>query len=143
MNELFELLRALRLPAGDHAIFGSGPLVVRGVIDATNDLDVLCRGTAWQAVCALAPPKLVSPWNVELVSLHDNRLTFGTTWAIGNVDAGEIIDTAEMIQGMPFARLKHVVAYKKLSNRPKDLAHLEALARYDLARDEMPDSCSG
>ena len=32
----------LELPAGDYAVFGSGPLTVRGIIPFSNDLDVLC-----------------------------------------------------------------------------------------------------
>lgn len=127
-HDLFERLRALRLPIGEFAVFGSGPLVVRGVIEASNDLDVVCRGGAWKAVCALSPPE-PSPWGVDLVSLDDGRLTFGTRWAIGDVDPDELIDTAEIIDGLPFARLEHVIAYKRLSGRPKDLDHLAALAR--------------
>lgn len=130
MHEIFELLRALELPGGDYVVFGSGPLVVRGIIEPTNDLDVVCRGSAWRAVCRLAPPKRVEPWGVDLVTLHGGRLTFGTSWAIGEVDVDELIDTAERIDGLPFARLEQVVAYKRLSARPKDVAHLQALRRW-------------
>lgn len=126
--ELFERLRGLQLPVGEFVIFGSGPLVVRGVIEAGHDLDVLCRGPAWEAVCALAPPQ-PSAWGVDLVNLDEGRLTFGTRWAIGEVDTDELIETAEIIDGLPFARLQHVIAYKRLSGRPKDLDHLAALDR--------------
>ena len=130
VSELFDLLRRLRLPPEDYAIFGSGPLIVRGVIKASNDLDVLCRARAWEAVCLLAPPQRAEPWGVDLVSLYGDRLTFGTSWAIGDVNVDELIDTAEVIEGLPFARLDLVVAYKELSDRPKDRAHLEALRSY-------------
>lgn len=130
MLGLFDLLRELRLPRGDYVIFGSGPLAIRGVIATAADLDVVCRGAAWEAVCALAPPKSVPPWDVELVSLHDDRLTFGTTWAVGDVDVDDLIDTAEWIDDLPFARLERVIAYKRLLLRPKDLEHLAALERY-------------
>ena len=33
MHELLEKVHQLRLPVGDFAIFGSGPLLVRGVIE--------------------------------------------------------------------------------------------------------------
>lgn len=138
-HELFDRLRALRLPIGEFVVFGSGPLVVRGVIDASNDLDVVCRGPAWEAVCALSPPTR-SPWGVDLVCLDDGRLTFGTRWAIGDVDTDELIDTAEIIDGLPFARLRHVIAYKRLSGRPKDLEHLAALERAADASPEPPAS---
>ena len=126
MHDLFELLRDLELPVADYVIFGSGPLLVRGVIDEAEDLDVVCRGAAWDAVCALSPPE-PSSWGVDLVNLDGGRLTFGTGWAIGEVDPDELIDTAETIDGLPFARLEHVVAYKRLAGRPKDLEHLSAL----------------
>ena len=40
---------------------------------------------------------------------------------------GQLIDTAERIDGLPFVRLKHVVRYKRLARRPKDLEHLRLL----------------
>ena len=132
-HELFRLLEALQLPPNDYVVFGSGPLVVRGIVKDTQDLDVVCRGPAWETVCTLAPPRRVQPWDVLLVSLHDGGLTFGTRWAIGDVDTDQLIDTAETIDGLPFARMEHVISYKKLLGRPKDLAHLEALARHERA----------
>ena len=45
--EILEQPRALALPVGDYAVFGSGPMLVRGIIDTVFDLDVLCRGMAW------------------------------------------------------------------------------------------------
>ena len=140
VHELFELPRALRLPPGEHVIFGSGPLVVRGVIDAASDLDVLCRDGAWDAVCALAKPKYIEQWDVELVSLYDDRLTFGRTWAIGEANEDEIIDSAETIDGLPFAPLEYVVAYKMVSGCPKDLLHLRALERYEADRQGPGDA---
>ncbi len=47
MNELLTRVAGLELPAQDFAIFGSGPLLVRGVIDSANDIDIICRGAAW------------------------------------------------------------------------------------------------
>lgn len=124
---LFRLLRELELPADDYVIFGSAPLAVRGIIPAVNDLDVVCRGSAWEAVCAQSAPERNERWGVELVELYGGRLTFGTEWAIGEVAVDELIETAEWIDGLPFARLDLVEAYKRLSGRPKDLDHLRAL----------------
>lgn len=133
-RELFQLLRELELPAGDYVVFGSAPLAVRGIIPAVNDLDVVCRGSAWEAVCALSAPERNERWNVELVELHGGRLTFGTEWAIGEVGVDELIERAEWIDGLPFARLSLVEAYKRLSGRPKDLDHLQALAAWRSSR---------
>jgi hypothetical protein len=129
---LFELLRSLALPNGDYAVFGSGPLLVRGIIGAAGDLDVLCRGEAWARARRLG--RVAEEHGVPVVSLFDGAVTLGTAWAIGAFDVDHLIDTAEVIDGVPFVRLEHVVAYKRIADRPKDREHLRLLAGYEAAR---------
>lgn len=129
-SPLFDRLRRLDLPVGDYAVFGSGPLIVRGIIPASNDLDVVCRGSAWEQVQESGPLVYLPEHDVEVVTIDDGTLTFGTRWAIGDVDVDLLIDTAEIIDGLPFARLEHVEAYKRIAARPKDLEHLALLASY-------------
>ena len=40
-------------------------------------------------------------------------------------DHDDLIDTAELIDGLPFVRLEHVIDYKQVRASPKDLLHLE------------------
>lgn len=124
---LFDLLKSLHLPTGDYAIFGSGPLIVREIIPASNDLDIICRGNAWKTVQEEGECEYLSDYDVTVVTMCDGRLTFGSEWAIGDFDINELIDSAEIIDGLPFVRLEHVANYKKISKRPKDLEHLKAL----------------
>ena len=132
MISLFDRVKSLNLPVGDFAIFGSGPLIVRGIIPASNDLDIICRGQAWERVKAIGELEYLSKYDVTVVTMCDGRLSFGTKWAIGEFDIDELIDSAEEIDGLPFVRLEHVTNYKKVSKRPKDLRHIEALKAYQL-----------
>jgi hypothetical protein len=125
---LFGLLRSLGLAPGDYAVFGSGPLLVRGIIEGAGDLDVVCRGAAWEAAQHLGPA--ADQGGVPVVSLFGGAITLGCRWAVGEVDIDRLIDTAEVIDGLPFVRLEHVMAYKGLANRPKDREHLRALEEY-------------
>lgn len=125
--DLFDSLRSLNLPDGGYAVFGSGPLIVRGIIEATNDVDVVSRGAAWETACELGELVNLVQYDVDVVSFLDGAITIGTSWAYGDVDIDEVIDTAEIIDGLPFARLEHVVRYKKVAGRPKDLEHLRLL----------------
>ena len=134
MISLFDRVKSLNLPVGDFAIFGSGPLIVRGIIPASNDLDIICRGQAWERVKAIGVLEYLSKYDVTVVTMCDGRLTFGTKWAIGEFDIDELIDGAEKIDGLPFVRLEHVTNYKEISKRPKDLRHIEALKAYQLTR---------
>ena len=129
---LFDRVKSLNLPASDFAIFGSGPLIVRGIIPASNDLDIICRGQAWERVKAIGELEYLSKYDVTIVTMCGGRLTFGSKWAIGEFDIDELIDGAEEIDGLPFVRLEHVTNYKKISKRPKDLRHIEALKAYQL-----------
>lgn len=136
MNDpLFSALRSLQLPIGDYAIFGSGPLIVRGVIDATNDLDIITRGPTWERVQELGELTYFDDEN-PCVDLFEGRLTFGVTWKYGDFDLDELIDTAELIDGLPFVRMEHVVAYKRAAGRPKDLEHLRQLAGHPACPDQ-------
>ena len=129
---VFDLLRGLELPAGDYTIFGSGPLIVRGIIEAANDLDVLARGAAWEKAREQGELVYLPEHDVEVVSCFEGVITIGTEWAIGDFGIDELIDTSETIDGLPFVRLEHVITYKQIAGRPKDLRHLELMKRAGL-----------
>lgn len=125
MHPYVARLVELALPIGDWALFGSGPLFLRGWIDEIADLDVLSRGLAWEK--ARETGKLTTlPDGNPLIEIEPG-ITVGQTWAYGSFDIDELIETAEMIQGVPCVRLEHVVSYKKLADRPKDRVHLAAI----------------
>ena len=126
----FVRLRDLNLPIGEYAVYGSGPLIVRGIVEFTNDLDVVCRSEAWATVAALGEVHTYLDTGNELVSLADGTLSFGTTWVLGDIDIDEVIDTAEVIDGIAFARIEYVERFKLAADRAKDREHLEALARW-------------
>jgi len=126
---IFDLLRSLDLPTADHAVFGSGPLIVRGIVEPTNDLDVISRGAAWEVAAAAGDLEVLSDGAV-IAAFFGGIITIGTRWAMGDFDLDELIDTSEMIEGIPFVLLKYVVAYKRFADRPKDRAHLASLAAW-------------
>jgi hypothetical protein len=125
----FEAVRALKLPRGDFAVFGSGPLIVRGLIEGSNDLDVLCRGDAWQMVQKIGNVTYLEEYEVTVASICNERVTFGTEWGIGNPDVNALIDEAEIIEGLPFVRLSHVIRYKLERASAKDMQHIEILKK--------------
>lgn len=128
---LFGALRSLELPLGHYAIFGSGPLIVRGIIDATNDLDIISRGPAWDRACGVGEVEFVEEYGVDIVQCFDQAITIGRSWGYGVFDIDHLIDTAEMIDGLPFVQLAHVIAYKQIAGRPKDLDHLRRLDDFE------------
>jgi hypothetical protein len=124
---LFDQLRQLRLPSDGYAIFGSGPLAIRNIIPTCNDLDILCKQNVWDIVSRDGVTELLPEYDVTVTSFFDGNITFGTKWGIGDFDVIELIETAEIIDSLPFVRLEHVVRYKTIRSSAKDLQHLNSL----------------
>ena len=139
MNELLQKVLDLELPSGEFAVFGSGPLLVRGVINSVNDIDIICRGAAWEKAQSIGELVYLEDYDVNVVSIDDGLITFGRSWGIGEFDVDELINTAEVIDGLPFVQLQHVIDYKRIANRPKDRAHLDLLELSSFSIDSCQD----
>lgn len=125
-------LAALALPAGHHAVHGSGVLLAHGLIAEAHDLDLVARGPAWQAACAMKPPRRHI---TDLVVQLDEVEVFDG-WMGQDLDA--LIGGAELVGGMPCVRLEHVLAFKEQVHRPKDAHHI-ALIRAHLGLEPASD----
>lgn len=129
--DLFDKLRELQLPPRNYAVFGSGPLAIRGIIPASNDLDILCDEEVWEVVSKKGATEYLPEYDVTVASYFDGSITFGTKWGIGDFDVTKLIETAEMIESLPFVRLEHVFQYKTIRASKKDLQHLAALQLFN------------
>ena len=100
-------------------------MLVRGIIQHISDVDVICRGAAWETVQRIGTLQYNDDYDVAIVTLNDGRMTFGNKWGIGNLDIDVLIDEAENIDGLPFVQLKRVVEYKLVRASRKDMQHIE------------------
>jgi hypothetical protein len=123
----FGKLRALELPIADYVIFGSGPLAVRGLIEEVHDLDVVARGTAWEQAKGLGEVR-IAPEGDPVVWLEGGAIEVFGGWLGWDIDM--LIDNAQIIDGLPFARLEDVLAFKLSLGRPKDEVHARLIEGY-------------
>jgi len=120
-------LRELDLPEGDYALFGSAPLVACGLLREVHDLDVVARGAAWDRARELGAVR-TAPQGDPVVWLEGGALEIFGGWLGWDIDV--LIDAAEIIDGLPFARLEDVLAFKRSYGRPKDIAHVRLIEDY-------------
>ena len=137
-NFLIEELLSLKLPPEDFAIFGSTPIAAHGLMDFSEvgDLDIVARGSAWERAKSLS---LVLPKETELKfgefigffkKGDADDIQIFTGWPHGNWDVNELIDTADVINGIRYVTLENVLKWKKARNRPKDANQIALLEEY-------------
>jgi hypothetical protein len=124
MNSFFDEARALDLPLGEYAIFGSGPMVVRGIREG-RDIDIIVTKSLFE--------KLRDRY-AEYI--HDEKLELGKIELSAkclDYSDGEImslISTAEVREWLSFASLDEVIKFKKRLWREKDIKDIELIREY-------------
>jgi hypothetical protein len=126
-HPLFQSLASLELQANDYVVFGSAPLLAHGLRDKISDLDVVARGRAWQRACELGERLTRAGRGTEMVQLLGGLIEISPDWITPEWSADELIDDADVIDGIRVARLDKVLAYKRQLGRPKDIADIEAI----------------
>ena len=128
-DDIIDRVRELALPAGEWAVHASGSMVMHGLLPEANDLDILARGTAWDTALDLGTPVA---GRHDLVVRYGPDVEIWSGWYEEGVD--ELIDSAQLVDGVPVVPLSAVLRFKERLGRPKDLAHIDLLrARIDAA----------
>jgi hypothetical protein len=128
-KEILEQVRGLHLPLGAYALFGSGPLGVRGLREM-HDADIIVHRELFDAL------RLSPDWTYECKangseSLHYGDIEMFDTWAPGEWNVIQLIAEAEMREGLPFVKLEEVKRWKNLRFSDKDKKDLELIAAYE------------
>jgi len=120
-------LENLDLCPTDYAVFGSGPMFAHGLHEP-SDLDVVARGKALSQAKAYA--EMFGGQDGEAITFAGGRIEIYADWQPGTWNVDELIDTAEIVDGVPFVALAHVLRWKRLLRRPKDLLHCRLIEDY-------------
>ena len=129
-HPLIDDLLSLELPSQDYAVFGSGPMYAHGLIELGHDLDLIARGSAWEAASARSAPQVTKSGDGYVIEIPDSAIEIFDSWAPGDWDIEALIDEAEEIDGIRFVQLEQVLKWKKMMNRPKDAEHIRLIEEY-------------
>lgn len=132
LPELLRRVRRLEFPPGDYVIFGSAPLLLGGIIPEVQDIDIIALRAAWQKALEFAPAQK-GRFGDRVVKV-DQVVEVYDGWM--QLDAQAVLASATSYQGLPFAALRDVAAYKRALARPKDSEHLRLMEPYLRAIDK-------
>lgn len=143
MNRDFaEMLKLLDAERVDYLVVGGYAVAGHGVPRATGDIDLWIRPTAenaakvWRALdrfgaprSRLSPASFTQPDVVYQIGLPPNRIDFLTTIDGVEFEAAWLERVTCTVGDVSFAMLslKHLVANKRATGRPQDLADIARL----------------
>jgi hypothetical protein len=104
-DQLLLKLETYNLNKNDFAIFGSAPLVAKGLLEDVNDLDIIVRPSAWDFD--------------SVGEFRDLDLEFFDNWSPFDID--DLIDNQTFeYNGFKFVNIDYVYQYKQSMGRDKD-----------------------
>ena len=118
-------LKKLRFPADQYAVFGSGPIAIRGLRES-NDIDIIVKPALWNKLCRKYPVEKIN--HTEVIKLE--KIEIFKDWKPWFEDTNALIDEAEIINGVRFARLEKVLIWKRAMGREKDKADIKLMEGY-------------
>lgn len=113
-----ELLK-LNLPQGKYALFGSAQMAVKG-IRPSKDLDIIVTSELWNSLATEYPQHIKH----GPTRLHIGNVEIFKDWMKLSDKIVEMIDSAEIIEGIPLVRMEYLLEWKKFMGRPKDIADI-------------------
>ncbi len=127
----FQLVRDLKLPLGQYAITSSGPLGVREIREI-GDIDLIVDDDLWHKMRAAYPvtqehgvTKIRISQDVEVLCED----SFPEARETGQPSVAQQIAQADIIDGLPFVSLSHVLYFKRAMMREKDKLDIMVLER--------------
>jgi hypothetical protein len=127
IRRLVKLVTDLDLDRSDFVIFGSGPLLAHGLRQGVRDLDVVARGNTWRRVSEHGIRDTGAISGSPMALFWGGLIQFSLEWISQDWDTDDLITRSELIQGLPFAQLTDVLAYKQKLDRPKDRRDINVL----------------
>ena len=88
---------------------------------------MIARGDAWGRACLLWGVEKTNIGDVSRTVIDGKEIEVFDTWGPGDWDVSELIDGADVIDGVRFVRLQEVLRWKELMNRPKDVEDIRVL----------------
>lgn len=128
-RQIVDKVASLNLPLGTYIVFGSGPLAAAGIRE-TEDIDMFVADELYDTLRQKGWEKVKK--NGEDRVLSHEEFDVHTNWDFGSYTPSleQLLDTATVIEGVPFASLDEVKKWKAAYGRPKDLADVELIDAY-------------
>ena len=108
--ELINLINSLKLPIKEYCVVSGGSLLMHGIREKTNDLDIAVTETGFKLLKDKFSPILI----------NEERKQYKITDDIECFIEEKLDEDIDIIEGYPCQSLNSVYKFKKMLNRDKD-----------------------
>lgn len=127
----FLRIQNLNLPMGQYAITGSGPMGIRNLREIA-DIDIIVSKVLWDILAKKYG--IIDTGQINKIQIPNEEIevmgerSFYTDAVDPNAPTiSERIANADIIEGLPFESLEHVLYYKRKMSRAKDLKDIKII----------------
>lgn len=126
MKHLKEL-KDLKLPKDEYAVFGSGPMAIRGLRE-NKDIDIIVKGRLWKRLSGKYEVKIKNEGRIEYIQI--GNIEIFKDWKPWFEDIDVLIDSADIIDGIRFVGLEYILEWKSAMGRDKDKKDVKMILKY-------------
>ena len=119
-----DTLKELNIPKEDCVIYGSAPMVLRGLKEKNNDLDVLVKDSLWEKLSVKYPNNI----NGDYIDINGVSFTHTDMNFLGSLD--EVIKKSDVIDGYHILSLAETKRWKEKVGSEKHLKDAKVIEEY-------------
>ena len=119
-----DALKELNIPKEDFVIYGSAPMVLRGLKEKNNDLDVLVRDSLWDKLSVKYPNNV----NGDYIDINGVSFTHTDKNFLGDID--EVIKNSDIIDGYHILSILETKRWKETAGGERHLADVKKIDEY-------------
>lgn len=117
-------LKEMNLSKNDFVIYGSAPMVLRGIKEKNEDLDVLVKDNLWEKLCVKYPSNIKG----EYIDINGISFTHTDKNFLGNID--EVMEKSDTIDGYRILTLEETKKWKEKVGGEKHLKDAKVIEEY-------------
>ena len=134
---IFERVKKLHFPIGEYVVIGGGILESLGIRE-TRDLDIIVTLKLFEKLRQSKIYREETRWSKVFLIGDDIEIGSKLDWENYATTIEEAINTATIINGIPFLHLEETIKFKKALGREKDFQDIKLIKKYlEMSKEEF------
>lgn len=128
-DDVISRVKSQNFPDGSYVVFGSGPLAAAGIRE-TSDIDLVVSPQLYMTLQQRGWRFKSDPFGNPMLFKGEFEISKGWQFGIYQPKFEDLLDSADVIDGVPFVNLREVKKWKQHARRAKDLADIRKIDEY-------------